>query len=550
MKPPRFSHYAAFALLPTLLLSLGNGVPLRASASLQGKSDAKLSPQERAALEAITADSLRGRLSFIASDALEGRDTPSPGLDIAAEYIASEFRRAGLEPLNPDAGKEGYFQNAHYLTTARDPAQTALVIGSPGKESVKVGGKELLVQTLPAGALDAAAARAIKVPLGDTAVLNALTAAQVAGNMVCTEYPQGKTREERMQGFQAYRQFLEKIAPLKPAMVLFLDRGKSVSRTPRTPLRSAEDSASRGAQGTRNPSQETGISQVIAYTDELGRWYDGLKPGDILEIPVRLQVPAPVDRPVRLRNVAGILRGSDPAVKDSYILVTAHYDHLGVAAGDGENGDRIYNGANDDGSGTVSVVEIAAALAKINPRPKRSIVFMTFFGEEKGLLGSRYYGRHPLVPLEKTIAQINLEQIGRTDDSEGPRVSAATVTGFDYSDVGATLAQAGTLTGIKVEKHPVFSDTYFGRSDNQALADLGIPAHTVSVAYSFPGYHGLDDEWDKVDYPNMAKVARMAAAGVLLLADTSTAPRWNADNPKAARYREAWQTRHPQEKGE
>src|SRR5262249_18763676 len=114
---------------------------------------------------------------------------------------------------------------------------------------------------------------------------------------------------------------------------------------------------------------------------------------------------------IKLRNVVGLLRGSDPALKDSYLIVSAHYDHIGVRP-TGE-GDRINNGANDDGSGTVSVIELASALAGLKQRPRRSIVFITWFGEEKGLVGSRYYGRHPLFPLEKTVAMVNLEQVGR-----------------------------------------------------------------------------------------------------------------------------------------
>ncbi len=178
-------------------------------------------------------------------------------------------------------------------------------------------------------------------------------------------------------------------------------------------------------------------------------------------------------------------------------------------------GDKIFNGANDDGSGTVSVVEIASALASLKQRPKRSLLFLTFFGEEKGLLGSRYYGSHPLVPLEKTVAQINLEQLGRTDDSEGPQVGTVTMTGFDYTDLGETLNHAGDATGVKAYKHPRNSDAYFGRSDNQALADVGVPAHTLGVAFEFPDYHGAGDHWDKIDYANMARVARTVALTLL-----------------------------------
>ncbi len=170
---------------------------------------------------------------------------------------------------------------------------------------------------------------------------------------------------------------------------------------------------------------------------------------------------------------------------------------------------------------------------------------MTFFGEEKGLLGSRYYGRHPVVPIERTVAQINLEQVGRTDDSEGPQVSTASVTGFDYSDVGEILRAAGERVGVGVYKHERNSDAYFGRSDNQSLADRGVPAHTLGVAFEFPDYHGLEDEWEKIDYANMEKVDRAVALAALSIADNPRAPAWNEANPKTAPYVKAWRERKP-----
>jgi Zn-dependent M28 family amino/carboxypeptidase len=323
-----------------------------------------LSSTRKAALEQISANSLKGHLSFIASDLLEGRGTPSRGLDLAAEYIAAQFRRAGLEPV----GDDGYFQTT-----------TILARGS--------------------------------------------------------------------------------------------------------------------------------------------------------------------DTPQKVRNVVGLLRGSDPALKDTYVLVSAHYDHLGIRTG--MEGDNIFNGANDDGSGTVSVVELAGALSTLKTRPKRSIVFMTFYGEERGLVGSRYYGAHPIFPIEKTVAGVNLEHVGRTDDSEGPRISAAVMTGYDFSEVGEIFSAAGKATGVAITKHPRNSDAFFGRSDNQALADLGVPSHTICTAFIFPDYHKAGDHWDKVDYDNMANVLKAVGLGVLTIADSSQEPKWNAENPKAAKYLAAWKQRHP-----
>ncbi len=306
---------------------------------------------------------MKGHLSFIASDALEGRDTPSRGLDIAAEYIAAQFRRAGLEP----AGDDGYFQTSEY----------------PNKQGENQG----------------------------------------------------------------------------------------------------------------------------------------------------------------VQNVVGILRGSDPILRDTFVLVTAHYDHLGIKPT--ANGHNVYNGACDDGSGTVSVIELANAFATLPTHPKRSVVFMTFYGEEKGLIGSTFYGKHPIFPVDKTVADVNLEQVGRTDDVDGPRVLGASMTGYDYSDVGKIFTDAGKKVGVSVTKHKSFSDKFFAQSDNQALADLGIPAHTICTAFMYPDYHRVTDTWPKIDYDNMARVDQMVALGLYAIADSIEVPHWSALNQRAARYLKAWQRMHP-----
>jgi Zn-dependent M28 family amino/carboxypeptidase len=243
---------------------------------------------------------------------------------------------------------------------------------------------------------------------------------------------------------------------------------------------------------------------------------------------VSARVAAATLRPVKLRNVVGVLRGADPALKNTYVLMTAHHDHVGIR--DGE----IYNGANDDASGVVSVIEAAGMLAR-KERPRRSIVFMTLWGEELGLLGAKYYARHPVFPLKDTVAMINIEQTGRTDDSEGKQLNSIAMTGFDFSTVGEMLKPSAERTGIRLWKHAAFSDQFFSRADNQALADVGVPAHTLSVAYGFSDYHGKDDTWDKLDYDNMARVTHMLAQGVHDIANAAERPVWTSA-PKAADY--------------
>jgi Peptidase family M28 len=409
--------FLIFAIMVACLASQGLSQQRRQTTSQPGKRQSKaqvrkgapaVSPEIQAALDRVSADSLRGHLSFIASDLLEGRNTPSRGLEIAAEYIAAQFRRAGLEPVG-DAGSESYFQISEW------------------------------------------------------------TVGQVRGDIVDLAVDGGEQR-----------------------------------------MRARAD-------------------QLAAMGVKVEQQSDGANGGQ--EKPV-----------VKLRNVVGLLRGSDPELKESYVIISAHYDHIGMRP-TGE-GDRINNGANDDGSGTASVIELASALASLKQRPKRSVVFIAWFGEEKGLQGSRYYVRHPVFPLEKTVAMVNLEHLGRTDDTDGPKPDSATLTGFDFTNLGPIFRAAGEKTGVEVYKHEKNSDLFFSRSDNQALANAGIPAHTLCVAFIFPDYHKVGDHWEKIDYANLAKVNRMIALALLLIADNAEPPKWDESNPKTAKYVQAWRSLH------
>lgn len=441
----------------------------------------------------ISADSLRGHLSFLASDLLEGRGTPSRGLDLAAEYIAAQFRRAGLEA----AGDDGYFQTASWQHARRAGGDFTL--------TVRAGGRTLAVPP--------AAATAHFVPpvaLGPTAVVRlgwkeALAAgAEVDGKVLVVPAPPVPGAADVLRsGLQS-----------RPALVLLVD--------------TAGQYRGRGDGWLIDPELAAPawlVPVVVLHDAAVAAALEG-------PATVAATIGAPRLRAVKLRNVVGVLRGADPLLKDTYVMLMAHYDHLGIRDGD------IHNGANDDASGTAAVIEIAAALAAQGERPKRSIVFMTVFGEELGLLGSRYYARHPVVPLKDTVAALNLEQVGRTDDSEGPQVGSATLTGFDYSTVTERLKKAGERAGVRLWKHAVNSDRYFAYSDNQALADAGVPAHTLAVAFAFPGYHGKDDDWARIDYDNMARIGRMVGLALRDIANDPVRPRWTAA-PKAAPYAEA-----------
>lgn len=444
----------------------------------------------------LKAKDLRADVSFLASDALQGRGTPSTGLDIAGEYIAAQFRRAGLEP----AGDDGYFQNAAFESQKPNLEGLELTLDIGGR---KVNVDRASMAVVRAGAID----------LRD-AVTN------VIDDRPMTVYSE------------------EKPVPAAPVGRPLLINSSAPRLNDRAPLIVWVYSGNRPPGAARANLAPAGSSRppILMVWDSAVR--AALAEAPDAEVRVTAHVPAPDTEPIVLRNVIGVRRGADPALKDTCLVISAHYDHLGIRASG--SGDRIFNGANDDASGTATVIAIANALAAL-PRPKRSILFLAMFGEEMGGLGSAYYVQHPVFPLAKTIADINLEQLGRTDDAQGPRLRQFNLTGFDFTTLAPVFQAAGKQAGVQAVKDGKLSDPYFSRSDNAKFADAGVPSTTVSVTYMFPDYHAVGDEWPKLDYDNMAKVDAALALAAWRLADGAAVPKWNRGNPAVAKYVKARQ---------
>jgi hypothetical protein len=238
----------------------------------------------------------------------------------------------------------------------------------------------------------------------------------------------------------------------------------------------------------------------------------------------------PAARRLEGGNVVGVLRGADPALRDEAVLVDAHYDHLGVGAPAG--GDSVYNGADDDASGTAAVMLVARALAA-GPRPRRSVVFLAATGEEVGLVGTRHYIRRPAWPIARTVGNLEVEMIGRPDPLAGG-AGRGWLTGYERSTVGEALAAAG----VPIVADPRPAERFFERSDNIAFAWLGVPAHTLSSFALHADYHTPRDEADRLDYAHAARVVEAAARAVRLMAD-GPRPAWKAGGrptpPPAAR---------------
>jgi len=216
-------------------------------------------------------------------------------------------------------------------------------------------------------------------------------------------------------------------------------------------------------------------------------------------------------------NAIGILRGSDPTAAKEAILLSAHLDHLGV--NESLTGDRIFNGADDDASGCVAVLELARALAA-GKRPRRTIYFVGFGSEERGGLGSKYFLDNSPVPLTDIIANLNFEMLGRPD----PKVSADKLwlTGFERSNLGPELAKQGAP--LVADPHP--EQYFFQRSDNYGLALRGVIAQTVSSFGLHTDYHRPSDEVSKIDFPFMTKAINSMVTAVNWLANSTFRPAW------------------------
>ncbi|MCC7398681.1 MAG: M28 family peptidase [Planctomycetes bacterium] len=221
---------------------------------------------------------------------------------------------------------------------------------------------------------------------------------------------------------------------------------------------------------------------------------------------------------VAQRNVLALLPGTTK--KDEYVLVSAHYDHIGKGSPVG--GDHINNGADDDASGTTAVILLAEAMAKMPP-PARSVLFVCFAAEERNLLGSAAFAERPPVPLEQVVANLNIEMIGRPlEGNEGK----AWITGRELSDFAAIAAEALGRGGVQVVDFPLAS-RLFAQSDNFSLARRGVVAHSISAGSLHEDYHQPGDEVAKLDLPHMTKIIRGLLELTLELANREAAPLWN-----------------------
>jgi Zn-dependent M28 family amino/carboxypeptidase len=491
------------AIFVLLLTAASQGLPAQTSA-----------PLTRAAAT-LTAGDVAQRIGIIADDSMMGRDTPSRGLDLTAQYVADQFQRFGLRP----GGDHGSWFQRYVIAQRRLQLESSSVILAAGStvDSAKFttaarfdGG------SVPERPLSAPAVLVGGLPTSGSAATLALR------DKIALFVPPSRAESDLVQ--QALR-------------VLFLAGPRALL------VLSAADSASFAVTLPRRPPERTvvgipvpkpAVIQVRAEAVAPSLSAAGVNLARVRAAPaafsralpalrVTLDLRDTVTSSITAPNTVGILEGSDPRLKGEYLVYSAHMDHIGITPG---RPDSINNGADDDGSGTVGVTELAEAFSRSGARPKRSVIFLTVSGEEKGLWGSNYFTSRPPVPLKQIVADINIDMIGRN----WPDTIVA--IGKEHSDLGATLERVNAahselgMTAID-DRWP--EERFYYRSDHYNFARRGVP-----ILFFFNGvhqdYHEVTDSPDKI---NSEKEARILQLLFYLGQEIGNAPRRPAWNPES-----------------
>lgn len=436
--------------------------------------------QQGPAASEVCKSCLRSEVEYLAGDSLRGRGSGTDDELTAAKHVASIFRNLGLEAVG------GEYVHAVTLERMNFIAPPQVKFKSNGKEITLTHGKEILANRLNAAEIKGKLFHAKADPSG---------AAEVpAGSVVLIEIPEAAHKAPQ----KIYAAFLASKASivLINAMPDWVkDWDKYAVEEPSMPPSIPGEKPNRRAS-------------LIALKPEPMALL--LKAPDGTEITIG--APAKPD-PLNTRNVVGLLRGSDPKLKDEYVMFSAHMDHLGVR---GNGDDTIFNGADDDASGTSTVLELARIFSK-GERPKRSVLFVTYGSEELGLLGSRAFAANPVVPLNSIVADIEFEQTGLPQEKMD---SHFWMTGSQLSDLRSELEKHGSVIG----DDPYPGNPFFRASDNYSLASKGVVAHTVSGAAEFPDYHQPGDEARKLDYDFMSKALEQALPGFRWLVNSEAKP--------------------------
>jgi hypothetical protein len=454
-----------------------------------------------AAASVITPESIGREVHAIAHDSAMGRATPSPELEKVAEYLAHRFGQLGLEP----AGDDGTFiQRWDWERTTLNREGTR----------VAVAGQQ--------GPIPAYQADYFLVPALQPAVDAPLYFAGTAGEVVALPAEsRGRILVFDLPGTELDEQWQQRLsAALMPAAgaagVLFvLD-----ADFPRDMLAqlASMTASQRGPFPLIGMAADAAAGLVAAAGGDLAT-ARAAGPGLLGDMPleVRVEQAAELHQPP---NVVALRRGSDPTLRDTYVLVTAHFDHMGVGPAD-ETGDSIFNGADDNGSGTSALLEVASAFMALADAPARSVVFLAVSGEEHGLLGSQAFAENPTIPLQRVVANINMDMVGRT----APDTVIA--IGQEYSTLEDYLNRVADRPGLglTIIEDPEPEKMFFFRSDQLSFIQRGIPAVFFTTG-DHEDYHRQSDRPERINTEKLARVARLAFHLAHEIASDPVAPEW------------------------
>lgn len=515
----------------------------------------KISSDERKMAEEITASQLSNYLYFVASDAMGGRDTPSVGLDITAEFIKMNLHRWGFKP----AGDNGsFFQKMALVRESVDAAATSIELGGRkfayGEDIVRVLGNA-------SGAVSGPVVFAGNGWMIASKGMNPYKDLDVKGKFIAV-YGEGQPSN---------RYLVPLPAGVTPADVPQAERGKTWADAVTygaangalgvimLPSKFITDNWSLVKQSftrtrmivdklhTPPPASVFIVSPNFAgalFAGESANPLSGAANPFALGTAKTFSANVATKKDVQwTQNVVGLWEGSDPTLKAEMVAVGAHYDHVGTNP-NAPGPDKIWNGADDDGSGTVAVLSIAEALAKAKTRPKRSVLFVWHAGEEKGLWGAEYFNKFPTINIKNVIAQLNIDMIGRSRKEGDTNPKNKDLTGENAIYVIGSEMMSSTLGAITKNTNDAFlkltydykyddpkdTNRFFFRSDHFHYAVNGIP-----IAFWFDGvhedYHQPSDHPDKIDYQKMEKVTRTIFLTMWELTDLKERPKVDKQLP-------------------
>ncbi|MBD0325031.1 MAG: M20/M25/M40 family metallo-hydrolase [Pyrinomonadaceae bacterium] len=520
-----------------------------------GSSSAAAAASARQGAEQITAEQMRDYLTFIAADEMEGRDTPSRGLDLTAKFLAVQLSRWGFRPAG-DGGT--FFQKIALRRERVDMGQSRVEIDGqvfkPGTDFIAFapGGTVSLNGPVVFGG---------NGWLIKSRNMDAYRGLDVKDKIVVIASPDGLpkgvsqrdltgTRGVDWDDPAAYAQKRGARALLAIPDSQIINnwervRQRVMGRTLATPekFRGPEMQLARIIISPRMADALfQGEARTSAAISEGVATGSSVAPFE-LSATKRVNLNIAAERQtINTQNVVAVLEGSDPVLKNEYVAVGAHYDHVGT--GTPVNGDSIYNGADDDGSGTTAILAMAEALAKTSSRPKRSILLIWHCGEEKGLWGSRYFVENPTVPLAQIVTQLNIDMIGRSRRAGDTNPANRDLSGPDEIYVIGSKMMSTELGQLseRVNRNylnltfnykyddPNDPERFFFRSDHYNYAQKGIP-----IIFYFDGvhedYHRPGDEVSKIDFRKMVRVTRTIYATLREIANAPARPRVDKQLP-------------------